>query len=78
MLLGARNELPDAIAHLRRAVDLNPQNADAHRNLGFALGLSGKLDEGIAEAKEAVRLQPGSPEAQRSLANLLGAKASRR
>jgi len=76
VLLGARQRIPEAAAALRRAVDLAPQNAEAHRNLGVALAMLGKLDEGIAEVREAVKIQPESPSAQSSLADLLRAKAA--
>jgi Flp pilus assembly protein TadD len=74
MLLGPRNRIDEAIAHLRRAIDINPQNAEAHRSLAVALGLEGRVDAAIEEAREAVRIQPGSPAAQQELALLLGAR----
>jgi len=46
----------------RRAIELNPNNALAHLELGFVLLLSqGRLDEGIAEVRRAASLDPLSP-----------------
>ena len=39
--LGPRGQLDEAIAHLRRVIEIDPQRADAHRNLAMALGLQG-------------------------------------
>jgi WD40 repeat protein/serine/threonine protein kinase/tetratricopeptide (TPR) repeat protein len=47
-----------AIAARRKAVELDPQSAAAHNNLGFALQAQGKLDEAIAEYREAIRFKP--------------------
>src|SRR5262249_57509186 len=74
--VGAGRQVPAAAAALRRAVDLAPQNAEAHRNLGVALAVLGRLDEGIAEVREAARIQPDSAAAQSSLTDLLRARAA--
>ena len=74
MILGPRNQLDDAIAHLRRAVEINPLNADAHHNLAVAYGLQRRIDEGIAAAQAAVRLKPESAPAREQLQRLLAAR----
>jgi adenylate cyclase len=48
----------DAIARLQLALDLNPNFAWAHGNLGFALACSGRGDEAVAPFYEALRLSP--------------------
>ena len=48
----------DAIARLQLALDLNPNFAWAHGNLGFALACSGRGDEAVAPFNEALRLSP--------------------
>ena len=74
MLLGPRNRIDEAIVHLRRALAINPQHADAHRNLAVALGFKGRIDEAIVEAREALKLQPDSAEALQQLNLLLKAR----
>jgi Flp pilus assembly protein TadD len=54
-LLYARGQRVKAIAEFRTAVPLEPKNARAHSNLGFALRGQGKRDE-------AIRLKPGFAE----------------
>ena len=41
-----------------RVIAINPKNADAHLNLGFALRALGNVAQGNAEIAEAVRLDP--------------------
>ena len=74
MLLGPQNRLDEAIAHLRRVVELSPRNSEAHRNLSVAYGLQGKLDQAIAEVREALRVQPDSAAARQQLDRLLAAR----
>jgi tetratricopeptide (TPR) repeat protein len=47
-----------AILHLRRAIELQPQNADYHFELGATLGQTGKVEQGIQECKKAAELKP--------------------
>jgi TolB-like protein/Tfp pilus assembly protein PilF len=51
----------------RRAIELNPTDADAHRLYGEALRSLGRFDEAIAEFKRAVALDPASLINSRSL-----------
>jgi len=77
VMLGPRNRIDEAIAHLRHAIDINPRHAEAHRNLGVALGFQGKIDEAIHEVQTALSLQPDSAAAQQQLATLQRARAAR-
>jgi TolB-like protein/tetratricopeptide (TPR) repeat protein len=46
----------------RRAIELNPNNALAHLELGFSvLVVQGRVDEGLQEVRRAVALDPLSP-----------------
>ena len=65
------SHLPD---HIRRAIEINPRNAEAHRNLGVAFGLQGKIDESIAAVRAALRIQPDSAAAREQLDRLLAAQ----
>ena len=51
-----------------QAVKLRPQWAEAHNNLGFALGSLGRFKEAIPEHVEALRLKPIFPAALFNLA----------
>jgi tetratricopeptide (TPR) repeat protein len=64
----------DAIAHLRRAVEINPLNADAYHNLAVAYLLQRRIDEAIASAQTAVRLKPDSAPAREMLQRLLASR----
>ncbi len=63
---------PDvAVAEYRAAIGLNPNDAEAHHNLGSALGRLGRLDEAISAFSEALRLNPSSSRAHRNLGQAL-------
>ena len=49
---------PEAIKQLHEALRLNPNNAETHANLGWALLDSGNARESIAEFETALRLKP--------------------
>jgi tetratricopeptide (TPR) repeat protein len=50
--------MAEAIAEFHTAIRLQPDLAEAHYNLGYALWRKSQLDEGIAELREAIRLKP--------------------
>ncbi len=56
---------------LRRAVELNPNYADAHFVFGSTLPAVGKLDEAIEEMRKALVLDPLAPHHSRWLARFL-------
>jgi Flp pilus assembly protein TadD len=60
--------LPEAVAHFREAIRLNPRMAIAHNDLALALAQMGRPQEVIDELSEAVRLAPERPEAFKNLA----------
>jgi hypothetical protein len=51
-----------SLASFRWSTGLNPQDAEAHKRLGRALGYIGKMDESLAELKESNRLNPTDAE----------------
>ena len=57
----------EALAAFREAVQLDPNNAEAHLNLGKSQFTLGHVNEAIAELQEALRLDPANPQAKRLL-----------
>lgn len=53
-----RSDWTMAIAHLGQVVRNEPDNADAHNNLGFAYRNAGMLDAAFKHFREALRLVP--------------------
>ena len=53
---------PDtALAHLNRAIELDPKYADAYCDRGWALTVKGELDKAIADLDTAIKLAPNGP-----------------
>ena len=52
----------DAVAALRRAVELNPSLPVARSLLGQFLGMAGRTEEGLRELDKAIRLSPRDPQ----------------
>jgi tetratricopeptide (TPR) repeat protein len=59
-----------AVEEYRRAVDADPQDAEARRSLALALRATGDLDGALAELEQAARLAPGDHVVQFDLGNL--------
>jgi adenylate cyclase len=53
------DDMPVAIAHIRRGIELDPRLALGHQALGFALSTVDALDEALAAAERSVQLGPG-------------------
>jgi len=51
----------------RAVVRVKPDYAEAHNNLGIALGSRGRLPEAIDQFEQALRLKPEFADAQRNL-----------
>ncbi len=64
-----------AEAAIRKAVQLDPNNAKSHHNLGFVLFLQGflpgKQEGAIAELRQALRINPNHAETHNNLGNIL-------
>ena len=56
---------------LQRAVQLKPDFAEAHNNLGVAFKNQRKLDEAVACYRRALELKPDYAEAHNNLGNAL-------
>jgi Flp pilus assembly protein TadD len=64
-------DLDEAIACFRRALQLKPDYAEAHSNLGTVLKDQGKLDEAVACFRRALELKPDFAGAHGNLGNAL-------
>ena len=61
----------EAIRHLSEALRLNPYNADAHNDLGFALQQLGGQEQAMVHFRTAIRLQPDHAFAHYNMSLLL-------
>ncbi|MBD2054699.1 CHAT domain-containing protein [Oculatella sp. FACHB-28] len=69
--LAARGRLNEAIAAYRRAIQIDPNLAVAHNNLGIVLARRGRLQEAVDAYREAIRLDPNLANAYNNLAEVL-------
>lgn len=69
--LSDETDFAAAEASLRRALELQPTNADTHAHLGHFLAMLGRLDEAIAVRQRSVELDPLSEQAHLGLADTL-------
>jgi tetratricopeptide (TPR) repeat protein len=58
-----QGELDKAIAEFEKAIELDPNDAEAHRNLGTAYGEQGKWEECAAAYERAIEIDPDFGEA---------------
>ncbi len=56
--LHAKGQLDEAMAEFRRAIELEPDRAQAHIGLGTCLHAKGQFDEAMAEFRRAIELEP--------------------
>jgi Flp pilus assembly protein TadD len=52
---------------IRQALELEPENAAAHMNLGLLHAQQGRMDQAAREFQEALRINPNQREAQDAL-----------
>ncbi len=67
----SRTSVDEAIVEMERALKLNPDDAEGHKNLGEALRLQGRLRKAVAHLQQAVRLKPTDAEAYHNLGRAL-------
>ncbi len=65
--LGEKGETEASIAEWRRALEMSPDDAKAHNNLGIVLWRRGDLDEAVTHYLKALELKPEYPEAHNNL-----------
>ena len=69
-LLAGRGRIDEAIAHYRKALEIKPDYAEAHYNLGDVLAGRGQIDEAIAHYRKALEIKPDYAEAHSTSATL--------
>jgi len=57
-LYGPVSDLAEAMTHIETSLRINPDNAEAHNSLGFALQRLGRMDEALDSYRTARRLMP--------------------
>ena len=67
----ARGNAATAVEKYRKAVEAQPEDEDAHFNLGIALTRAGKIPEAKKEYEKALELFPDYAEAHNNLGNIL-------
>ena len=70
-LLGKKGMKAEALNANQKAVQLVPQDAEAHSNLGNTLKEMGRLEEAMSALTKAIELNPSLPETQENLVELL-------
>jgi tetratricopeptide (TPR) repeat protein len=63
-----QGELDKAVAEFEKAIELDPNDAEAHRNLGTAYGEQGKWEESAAAYEQAIEVNPNFGEAYGDMA----------
>jgi tetratricopeptide (TPR) repeat protein len=72
-LLG-RGRIDEAIAEYSKALELDPNHAKAHNNLGVSFARRGKIDDAIGQYRQALEIEPNYMEAHMSLALALAGR----
>src|SRR5580692_3972308 len=62
---------PEAMAHYKQTLDMEPDTARAHINLGNTLRAGGKLEEATAHYLKALDIEPRNAGAHINLGNIL-------
>lgn len=71
--LAKQHRFADAEAELRRAVELAPEHAILHEDLGSVLAAAGRLEAAQDAFQRALKLAPEAPSARRKLGEVLAA-----
>jgi Flp pilus assembly protein TadD len=69
--LAQKKQFDAAVPAWRKALDLSPDDARAHNNLGVALAENGKIDEAVAEYRRSLELDARSSQTNNNLGSAL-------
>jgi protein O-GlcNAc transferase len=70
VLLFGAGRIQEAIRHLRNAVELSPDSATAHSDLGGALAQAGRAEEALTHIRMALAIDPDNAAARENLSRL--------
>ena len=70
-VLKQNGRISESLVASQKSVQLNPQNAEVHSNLGIILKELGRLKEAEASLRQAIKLKPDLAEAHNNLGNTL-------
>jgi len=56
--MASQGKFQQALVYYRKALQINPQLAEAHHNMSVTLSSLGRYDEAISHCREAIRLKP--------------------
>ena len=59
--------MDEAIAQYQKALEINPNYAEAHNNLGIAFLQKGQVDEAIDQYQKALEINPNYADAHNNL-----------
>ncbi len=62
------------MTHFRKALEISPDYAEAHYNLGNAFAGLGRIDEAVAHYRKALELNPRWPDVHNNLGFLLASR----
>ena len=71
-LFAGQGKLAEAAAQLDRVLEIDPDNSDAHANLGTVLVARGDFTRASREFRAALRMDPRHPAALRGLQMVQG------
>ena len=70
-ILQNTGRISESLAAMKKSVELEPRDAEAHNNLGVILQELGRLDEAAESCKQAIALKPDNAEAHSNLGLIL-------
>jgi len=76
-ILFHNGDIDAGMSHLRRALEIRPNYAEAHYNLGVLLEQKGQAAEAFSEFQTAVKINPNFPEAHNDLGVAFSQKGQR-
>ncbi|HET6456387.1 MAG TPA: tetratricopeptide repeat protein [Armatimonadota bacterium] len=76
LCLAGEGKLKESVAHLSKALEINPRYADAHVNMANTLILMGRKDDAMEHYYKALDLRPGHAKALLGMANLQAEKGN--